>query len=92
MCASSLGDSQIHLTANGQDFSEDSVGFEYVSSLHITNLLPLKGPASGGTRLVIRGENFFPRGEVLGLITCKFEQNLPIFVKAAKLSSTDEVT
>ena len=95
-CASpsstTLGETNVHVSRNQQDFWLETVGFEYVPSVRVTSLIPLKGPIRGLTSVFLRGDNFFPRAEALGLIICRFEHHVaPILAPASQVSASEIV-
>lgn len=83
----SVGDVQIRVAVNGQQWSAQGVRFTYFPRIRITNLLPTKGPTNGNTHVAVHGQSFLQRQEVLELVTCSFEQITPVYVKAMMVSA-----
>eukprot|EP00814_Leptocylindrus_danicus_P016055 CAMPEP_0116049566 /NCGR_PEP_ID=MMETSP0321-20121206/30235_1 /TAXON_ID=163516 /ORGANISM="Leptocylindrus danicus var. danicus, Strain B650" /LENGTH=663 /DNA_ID=CAMNT_0003532005 /DNA_START=372 /DNA_END=2360 /DNA_ORIENTATION=+ len=60
---------KIEATINsGHDFNSENIYFEVVDNLLVTSILPMSGPVSGGTVILVKGENFLPNSMLL----CKF--------------------
>ena len=83
----SVGDVQLRVTINGQQWSAQALEFTYFPHTRITNLLPTKGPINGNTRVAVHGQSFVQRQEVLELVTCRFEQYRTVYVKAMMVSA-----
>jgi hypothetical protein len=54
----------LELTFNGQDYTNDAVQFTYQRPARIFALYPHHGPLTGGTKVIIEGENFVSTSSV----------------------------
>ena len=78
---------------NDQQFSSNGHKFYYYNWPQIKALVPNIGPESGGTKIILKGSNFFPFKEILSEIDnrkdiyCGFIQ-LKIRVPAVVTNST----
>jgi hypothetical protein len=89
LLCSVLGKVNIRVAVNGQQWSAQAVSFTYFPRIHVTNLLPSKGPINGNTLVLVHGHSFLQQHDALGLALCKFEQSshTPIYIKATVVSA-----
>ena len=58
----------VFVTNNGQDFSQSSMKFSYRNPATLKSVTPTNGPLSGGTFIVINGEDFHDSSKLM----CRF--------------------
>ena len=62
----------MEVSINTQQFSADGVTFEYQHPSRVLAVAPSRGPAGGGTLVVVHGMDFSERAAALGTLQCRF--------------------
>jgi hypothetical protein len=52
------GEAVVEVSANGQDYTRNGIGFRYIADAVITELVPSTGPVNGGTVVTVVGLRF----------------------------------
>ena len=82
-----VGEYQVSVSENGQDFSQAFLKFEYAPLVRLQAVTPSKGSTAGGTEVYIVGDGFSSRAAQMNYLKCKFRHTAVL----ANLYESDEL-
>jgi len=77
----------VDVSFNGQDFSSQSVTFEYIAIANVTKSIPTHGPFRGGTEVIVFGSGFVRSSS----LSCQFGEDLNSVVRVVHFLNSSAV-